>query len=227
MGWGILRDLNNTEHETIRIKTGSSDHRKKGEIVSVDGKTQFGAWRKNSSCDRLTDSTEPSSLPASLPPSFSLMVPVMCRKLSMVWDRQERSIDGIPVSRYSADVDSMKQDSCYCPSPESSPCLPDGYLSLAPCYPDISPPMAVSFPHGLHSPPNSLLTHSPRPDDSKHSVFMDINRELGVPLAVRVSFQLSAILIPDYSFPLLDKINSTRLVPLFWASEGFSEPTSW
>ena len=26
------------------------------------------------------------------------------------------------------------------------------YLHLEPCYPDISPPMAVSFPHGLYSP---------------------------------------------------------------------------
>ena len=34
-------------------------------------------------CCRLTDSIEPSTLPASLPQSFSLMVPVMCRKLQM------------------------------------------------------------------------------------------------------------------------------------------------
>ena len=43
----------------------------------------------------------------------------------------------------------------------------------------------------------------------------------------QVSFQLSAMLRPDTSFPLLDSINSTRLVPLFWASEGFSQPNSW
>merc|ERR1712110_461266 len=55
----------------------------------------------------------------------------------------------------------------------------------------------------------------------------DVNRELGVPMAVHVSFQLSAVLQPDPAFPLLQNINRTKLVPLFWASEGFSSPTPW
>ena len=78
----------------------------------------------------------------------------------------------------------MDQDKCYCP--EDS-CLPPGYLDLAPCYPDIAPPLAVSFPHGLHSPVNPLLTHPPSPDTTKHSMFIDINNQLGVPLAVQVN----------------------------------------
>ena len=43
-------------------------------IISIASKIAFF---------RLTDSIEPSTLPASLPQSFSLMVPVMCRKLQM------------------------------------------------------------------------------------------------------------------------------------------------
>merc|ERR1712117_300140 len=62
---------------------------------------------------------------------------------------------------------------------------------------------------------------------SQHSLYLDINKQLGVPLSVQVSFQLSAILRPDPSFPLLNKLSSTRLVPLFWASEGFSQPNTW
>merc|ERR1712107_408634 len=61
----------------------------------------------------------------------------------------------------------------------------------------------------------------------KHGIYMDVNRELGVPMAVHVSFQLSAVLQPDPAFPLLQNINGTKLVPLFWASEGFSSPSSW
>eukprot|EP00092_Neocalanus_flemingeri_P048985 GFUD01056149.1.p1 GENE.GFUD01056149.1~~GFUD01056149.1.p1 ORF type:complete len:220 (+),score=51.70 GFUD01056149.1:438-1097(+) len=52
--WGILRDLNNTEHETIRIRTGTTDFHNKGSIVDIDGKESFGAWQSNSSCDRYT-----------------------------------------------------------------------------------------------------------------------------------------------------------------------------
>ena len=47
-----------------------------------------------------------------------------------------------------------------------------------------------------------------------------------IPL-VQISFQLSAILRPDSSFPLLHRLDRTRLVPLFWATEGFLEPNTW
>merc|ERR1712013_631800 len=151
----------------------------------------------------------PSTLPASLPQSFSLMVPVMCRKLQMQ-ARYSHSIEGVDVTRYTVDKDSMKQDKCYCPQPEVTPCLPDGYLHLEPCYPDISPPMAVSFPHGLYSPAPRMLTHTPKPDPSKHEIYMDVNRELGVPMGVHVSFQLSALLQPDPAFPLLENVNWTN-----------------
>lgn len=53
------------------------------------------------------------------------------------------------------------------------------------------------------------------------------HRELGVPMGVHVSFQLSALLQPDPAFPLLENVNRTKLVPLFWATEGFSTPTPW
>ena len=91
------------------------------------------------------------------------------------------------IFRYTVDPNSMQQDPCYCPrSTDPSSCLPRGYLNLEPCYPDISPPLAVSFPHGLHSPANNLLTHNPTPDMDKHNLYMDINNDLGVPLAAQV-----------------------------------------
>jgi len=223
--WGILRDLNNTDHETIRIQTGREDYREKGKIVSVDEEEVFGAWEEGSSCDRLRGSIEPSTLPAGLHSSFNILVPVMCRNIDMV-SQENFTIEGIDVTRYIADPQSLAQDSCYCPDPDI-PCLPSGYLNLEPCYPEISPPLAVSFPHGLYSQRNKMLTHPPTPNTTTHTMYMDINTRLGVPLAVQVPFQLSAVLRPDKYFPILDKLNSTKLVPLFWASEGFEEPNSW
>ena len=51
--WGMLKDLNNTEHETVRIETGEQDFRSKGKIVDLDGRTAFGAWQPQ--CDRYFD----------------------------------------------------------------------------------------------------------------------------------------------------------------------------
>ena len=45
-------------------------------------------------------------------------------------------------------------------------------------------------------------------------------------MLLQVSFQISAVLRPDPSFPILDSIQGTRLVPLFWATEGFTEVRS-
>ena len=64
--WGVLRDLNNTEHETVRIMTGKSDFKSKGTILDIDGKTSFGAWEAESGCDRIDGSLEASSLPGGL-----------------------------------------------------------------------------------------------------------------------------------------------------------------
>ena len=136
------------------------------------------------------------------------------------------SLGGVPVTRYQAGPATFLREDCFCSSLSSSLCLPRGYLSLESCYPDMQPPLAVSAPHGLHSPRNSLLTQPPSPDPARHEIFLDINRELGLPLAMQVSFQLSAILRPDPAFPLVDRINQTRLVPLLWASEGFDSPGS-
>ena len=94
--WGVLRDLNNTEHESIRIKTGQTDFRAKGEIVDLDGRTSFGAWQPQ--CDSFKGSREPSALPAGLESNFSIMVPVMCRTLNMV-KSEEHEISDIPVTR--------------------------------------------------------------------------------------------------------------------------------
>ena len=45
-------------------------------------------------------------------------------------------------------------------------------------------------------------------------------------MLLQVSFQITAVLRPDPSFPILDSIQGTRLVPLFWATEGFTEVRS-
>ena len=55
--------------------------------------------------------------------------------------------------------------------------------------------IAVSFPHGLHSPPNPLLTHAPAPDTERHSLYFDINNQLGVPLAAQVRLLLLLLLL--------------------------------
>ena len=135
-------------------------------------------------------------------PQFSLAVSVLCLSLELSATANTSS-QGVPVTRYQAGPDTFQREDCFCSS-----CLPRGYIDLESCYPDMQPPLAVSFPHGLHSAKSPL----------------DINPQLGLPLAMQVSFQLTAILRPDPSFPVVDKINQTRLVPLLWASDGFTGP---
>ena len=151
-------------------------------------------------------------------PQFSLAVSVLCLSLELSATANTSS-QGVPVTRYQAGPDTFQREDCFCSS-----CLPRGYIDLESCYPDMKPPLAVSFPHGLHSAKSPLVTHPPAPQPARHNIFLDINPQLGLPLAMQVSFQLTAILRPDPSFPVVDKINQTRLVPLLWASDGFTGP---
>ena len=152
--WGMFRHLNNTAGDVARIRTGHRDYREKGRVVAVNGRGRFGAWA-GEECDSMTDSLEPSALPAETGDSFRLMVGVMCRNIEMVAVRNY-TWDGVPVTRYEASPTSLASSPCYCPSP-ASPCLPDGVLNLAPCYPHLSPPLAVSYPRYLFSDPAASL----------------------------------------------------------------------
>jgi CD36 family len=79
----------------------------------------------------------------------------------------------------------------------------EGYLNLAPCYPEIGPPLAVSFPQSLHaadavhttaeSSPPLLWGHSPNPDPARHQTYFDINMEIGAPLSVQVYKSISLV----------------------------------
>ena len=50
--WGMLRELNNTEQEAVRIRTGREDFREKGRIDDIGGRDTFQAWQEDSQCDR-------------------------------------------------------------------------------------------------------------------------------------------------------------------------------
>ena len=64
--------------------TGKTDFKSKGTILDIDGKRSFGAWARNSGCDKIDGSLEASSLPGGLGERFSMMLPVMCRTVDMV-----------------------------------------------------------------------------------------------------------------------------------------------
>ena len=60
-------------------------------------------------------STEPSSLPAGLGTEFSILVPVMCRTITLVASHSHTSLAGLPATRYTAHPTSLARDPCYCP----------------------------------------------------------------------------------------------------------------
>ena len=61
--------------------------------------------------------------------------------------------------------------------------------------------------------------------EAEHQLYIDRQPEMGVPLSMRVRFQVNLLLEQDSNFPPISTLNSGRVaLPVFWAEEGIDGP---
>jgi hypothetical protein len=64
-----------------------------------------------------------------------------------------------------------------------------------------------------------------KPDKEKHQFFIDVEPQLGFPLAIRPRFQLNLVLFRVPDVPQLSKMAEEIVMPLVWIEGGFGEPS--
>ena len=66
------------------MMTGGSGLVDKGRILSIGGSSMFNVWKKDSHCDQLSGTREPSALPPSENiDTFDMLMGIMCRSVRM------------------------------------------------------------------------------------------------------------------------------------------------
>ena len=103
------------------------------------------------------------------------------------------------------DTDPSKKNpdnACYCMKDEGFSCFKSGVLNLAPCkrtqHLPLGPPIALSYPHFYQADPSYLAAvEGLTPDKERHQIYVDVQPELGLPLAISKRFQLNTIIRKD------------------------------
>jgi len=135
--FGVLAEKNNTWEGTVSMMSGKGCLSDKGKIVDIGGATDFDIWERQSTCDRISGSQEPSATPpvrSSSPSPLDLFIGIMCRKVRLFHSKDVNYTNTISTKRFTPDKSSFDLDSdtngCY--KAVQDPILPPGNLMSKP-----------------------------------------------------------------------------------------------
>jgi scavenger receptor class B protein 1 len=240
--WGLFRDRNVTLRKPVRIHHGMADLSKKGWVKEFDDSPTMNWWQEGSECDQL-GGFDGATLPPGLDQqdSIQMFISLMCRKLDLVFEKEVLYQNSLVANRYVPPLNAMgshldsdpnrrnEKNSCFCV--DGFPCMKSGLLHMGPCKRTPSlptgAPMALSYPHFYQADPHYLnAVDGLSPDKEQHEFYLDLNPELGIPLAIRPRFQLNLIINRDEDVEILSKFQQELVLPFLWAQDGFDTPST-
>jgi len=239
--WGLFRDRNVTLRKPVTIYHGMSDLSKKGWVKEFDSSPVMNWWEKGSKCDEL-GGYDGGTLPPGLDKedSLDIFISLMCRRLELVYEKEMQYQNNLTANRYIPPENAMgshldenprrknPDNKCYCV--ENFKCFKSGVLNMAPCKrtPDrpTGAPMALSYPHFYQADPSYLeAVEGLNPDKDRHQFYVDLQPDLGFPLAIRPRFQLNLVISRDEDIPIMSKFPEELVLPFLWAQDGFDRPS--
>jgi len=211
--FGALVERNGNWDPPIKMLTGNTGLQDKGRILEISGSSNFNVWNKNSFCDRVSDSFEPSALPPTETlDKFHMYMGIMKRKVQMEHIADKTYPQGIETKRFvmskdTFDFNSSGINQCYGLDSD----LPKGIMSVAKF--QEGSPMAVSFPHFLNADKWYLnqIHGVSDPDPKVHESYLDVEPHLGALIGAQARFQANLILTPDPVFPPLANLTGTTV----------------
>ncbi|CAB0020602.1 unnamed protein product [Nesidiocoris tenuis] len=147
--------------------------------------------------------------------------PDLCRsiKLNYVEDVKLHGLKGLKFAGDETTFDNGTLDesnSCFC----SGDCSPTGVLNVTNCR--FGAPGFVSFPHfHLADPIYREEVDGMKPDPMKHTLYITLEPELGIPLDVAARFQINILLSPDDTIKLFRNV-PTIYFPMIWFEQRAS-----
>ncbi|KAL1139978.1 hypothetical protein AAG570_006955 [Ranatra chinensis] len=139
----------------------------------------------------------------------------LCRSLALKFNEESivRGINGYKYIGAEEVVDNGTLDSsneCYC----DGQCVPSGVINVTSCR--LGAPGFISFPHFLYGDAyyrNQVEGMNPDPD--KHTLYLTLEPNTGIPLEVAARFQINLLLSPSDSISLYKNV-PTIFFPMMW-----------
>lgn len=228
---GILAPRRGVTKKSVTVRSGTEDVNDVGKVVAVDGKTQLDIW-KSDSCNFISGSDGIIYGPDLVQHKKDLQVYLtnFCRSLPLVFDKEEKVLNGMRSYRYKAPFGSFSspetfpENKFYCELKSVTDAHVNGVLDVSGCI-DGNPPIYISHPHFMEGD-LELFKHFEglKPEPSLHESFANIHPRLSVPIygVSRMQINLKVNQFGKYYKNIPDGL----ILPLAWmetTTEEFSD----
>ncbi|KAL7633573.1 UNVERIFIED_CONTAM: hypothetical protein RMT77_016106 [Armadillidium vulgare] len=191
-------------------------------IIDTFNYTKELKYWKTAECNRI-NGTDGTSYPPRLSKDDVLYMfnENLCRSLPLVYNNtlKHQGINAwrfVPPADVYANVSTKPENKCFCV--RGPPCIGGGVFDISPCKFNVS--SVLSWPHFYQADEKYLnAVTGLKPDPQKHSLFIDVNPTLGMPLSAEARIQINFV---TKGLPTIKPVaNLPNMVfPVLWFEDG-------
>ncbi|RWS06690.1 scavenger receptor class B member 1-like protein, partial [Dinothrombium tinctorium] len=236
--FGYFYPRNNTDDGIYVVYTGETGIEQLNLIDKFNGKSRLTYWT-SPECNSLKGATKGEIRPPLKPDEDTVYLfnPEMCRVLSLRYEKNVQSHEGLAAKRFKLDPNTFKNkndyppNACYTsklpnhPQPQIFPIpraqqqqlkfpFPSGVFDMSACR--FGVPLLLSLPHFYNADPYYFTTlDGMSPNESRHGFWIDIDPTTGASVGLSAKMQVN-VYISRYP-GLLRYRNIPEIVfPVFW-----------
>ncbi|KDR20475.1 Scavenger receptor class B member 1 [Zootermopsis nevadensis] len=214
---GVLHMIYRTYEDEVTVFIGPNNTKRFFTMDMYNGKNRFGYW-SNMTCDSVKLATEGVLYhqEVSKEDKLHFFRKNLCRVTPLYFANETVNL-GMSTYRYVLPLDTFhrpKDGSHDCYTLPGDKPHPDGLSEISPCFYDF--PMVASLPHFLAvDPAVRNQVDGMQPDEEKHSGYVTIEPNTGLPLESKAGMQCNLVVknVDGYS-PV--KSFSNTYIPIFW-----------
>lgn len=223
--WFYKRNLSLTYDGLFNMMTGEDTLDNLGRIDKWNGRNYTSFYTPP--CNEVTGSAGELFSPHLSRKDLVFFSSDLCMSAKLFFKEEVKDYGTLAAYRYSgtnhtfANGTTVPGNECYC---VGKTCAPMGLLNAESCR--MGAPAFVSFPHFYAADPFLLEgVEGLEPDEKKHSLFLDIVPNLGVPANVSIKLQINIHVTPFKAISLLKSVPDVYLPMLWFEVQGGMTPT--
>lgn len=218
--FSITKGKNGTIKNQFSIRTGSSNCKNKGSVVTFNGKNKLDIWDNNDA--NTIKGTDGTMFPPFLSENHKLWFfnPEICRSIyfeykedTHLYDMDLKTYHFPKNIFYNSSLNPLNKGFC-----SDNQCFINGVHNISRCYDGMS--VFISQPHFLNAEENLKNEISGiLPEDSKHETIINFDQNTAVPITGAIRLQINFYIHNDKDINLIKNIKP-NLLPFMWFEES-------